>query len=73
MAGDAYRAWASATGPGGTVTFEGYGAALDREELAAEVSADLVRRVGCVVPGERRAAPAPSARGARSWQGLERG
>jgi len=43
---DAYRAWASATGPPARVAFWRYTAALDAEEWAAEVYASLVRRVG---------------------------
>jgi hypothetical protein len=43
---DAYRAWASATGPRARVAFGQYTAALDADEWAAEVYASLVRRVG---------------------------
>jgi hypothetical protein len=43
---DAYRSWASATRTLARVTFCRYTAALDAEELAAEVYANLVRRVG---------------------------
>ncbi len=43
---DAYRAWASATGPGARVAYWRYTSALDAEEWAAEVYASLVRRVG---------------------------
>ena len=43
---DAYRSWASATGPRARVAFCRYTAALDAEEWAAEVYASLVRRVG---------------------------
>jgi hypothetical protein len=43
---DAYRSWASATGPLARVAFWRYTAALDAEESAAEVYASLVRRVG---------------------------
>jgi hypothetical protein len=43
---DAYRSWASATGPGARVAFWRYTAALDEEERAADVYASLVRRVG---------------------------
>jgi hypothetical protein len=35
MAGDAYGAWASTTGPSGRVAFGRYVAAVDGEELAA--------------------------------------
>lgn len=41
---DAYRSWASETGPRGGVAFGLYMAALDAEERAAEVYAGLVRR-----------------------------
>jgi hypothetical protein len=41
---DAYRFWASESGPCGRVSFEVYLAALDAEEQAAEVYAGLVRR-----------------------------
>jgi hypothetical protein len=41
---DAYRLWASDTGPGGEVAFGAYVAALDAEEQAAEFYAGLVRR-----------------------------
>src|SRR5437763_15676416 len=43
---DAYGSWASETGLGATSAFGRYMAALDHEELAAEVYARLVRRVG---------------------------
>jgi hypothetical protein len=43
---NAYRSWASATGPGARVAFWRYAAALDAEESAAEVYASLVQRVG---------------------------
>jgi hypothetical protein len=43
---DAYRAWASSTGPRARVAFWQYTAALDAEQWAAEVYASLVRRVG---------------------------
>jgi hypothetical protein len=41
---DAYRSWASETGPCGSVAFGLYMSALDAEEQAAEVYAGLVRR-----------------------------
>jgi hypothetical protein len=41
---DAYRSWASETGPCGSVAFGLYVSALDAEEQAAEVYAGLVRR-----------------------------
>jgi len=43
---DAYRSWASATGPRARVAFRRYTSALDAEEWAAEAYAILVRRVG---------------------------
>jgi hypothetical protein len=43
---DVYGSWASGTGPGATSAFGRYVAALDHEERAAEVYAELVRRVG---------------------------
>jgi hypothetical protein len=43
---DAYRSWASATGPRADGAFWRYTAALDAEERAAEVYGSLVRRVG---------------------------
>ena len=41
---DAYRSWASTTGPCGGAAFGEYMAALDEEEWAADVYAGLVRR-----------------------------
>jgi hypothetical protein len=43
---DAYRSWASATGPRARAAFWRCTAALDAEESAADVYASLVRRVG---------------------------
>jgi hypothetical protein len=43
---DAYLLWTSATGPLARVAFWRYAAALDAEELAAEVYARVVRRFG---------------------------
>jgi hypothetical protein len=45
---DAYRSWASATGPRARVAFSRYTSALDAEESAADVYASLVRRAGRV-------------------------
>jgi hypothetical protein len=42
---DAYRSWASATGPRARVAFWRYTVALDAEEWAAEAYARLVRRL----------------------------
>ena len=47
---DAYRSWATETGIGATVAFGRYMTALDREEIAAEVYASLVRRASQLVP-----------------------
>jgi hypothetical protein len=49
---DAYRVWTSATGPIAKVAFWRYSAALDAEELAAEVYASLVRRVARAAPSD---------------------
>jgi hypothetical protein len=49
---DAYRSWASATGPSARVAFWPYTAALDAEEWAAEVYASLARRVGHVATSD---------------------
>jgi hypothetical protein len=65
MTEDAYRAWASATGPDAALAFGRYVAALDGEELTAGVYADLVRRVGRLVTSEAPGAfarPAPGPR-----------
>ena len=42
----AYRSWTSATGSRARIAFWRYTAALDAEERAAEVYANLVARVG---------------------------
>ena len=49
---DAYRRWTSATGTDAEVAFMRYTAALDTEELAAQVYAGLVRRVGRIVAAD---------------------
>lgn len=49
---DAYASWASERGTRATLAFESYTAALDREETAAEVYADLIRRADGLVSGE---------------------
>ena len=47
---DAYRSWASAGGAGArTCAFARYAAALETEEVAADVYARLVRRVCSLV------------------------
>ena len=60
---DAYRFWASETGPRGSVAFAAYTAALDAEELAAAVYAGLceARRGAALERGpSRRNDPASS-------------
>jgi hypothetical protein len=42
----AYLTWRLAGAAGATPAFDDYAAALDREELAAKLYADLARRVG---------------------------
>ena len=49
---EAYRSWASSTGPSARVTFWRYRAALDAEEWAAEVYAGLVRQLGQLATGD---------------------
>jgi hypothetical protein len=49
---DAYGSWASETGMSATVAFGSYKAALDREEIAAEAYACLVRRAGQLLSGK---------------------
>ena len=44
LVNDAYRSWARETGPCGSLAFGAYMAALDAEELAADVYAGFVRR-----------------------------
>ena len=43
---DAYLAWRHAPAAEAAVAFDAYKAALDREEVAADVYAELVSRVG---------------------------
>jgi hypothetical protein len=45
---DAYRSWVEATSPDQPIAFGHYTAALDAEERAANVYADLAKRVGHV-------------------------
>ena len=45
----AYLAWGSARAAEAALAFDAYEAALDREEVAAEVYAALARRVGPLV------------------------
>lgn len=62
----AYLAWRRTRGAEATLAFDAYQAALDREEVAAEVYAALIRRVGHLVePGlARQLAYLPSIPGA---------
>jgi hypothetical protein len=46
----AYRSWSSDTGVGAGDAFKRYTAALDLEEIAADVYADLVRLVARLEP-----------------------
>jgi hypothetical protein len=46
---EAYRRWLGAVGVDAVLAFRAYRAALDREERASEVYADLIRRLGPVV------------------------
>jgi hypothetical protein len=50
MVDEAYRSWGSGTGIGADDAFARYGAALDFEELAADMYADLVRLVAELAP-----------------------
>jgi len=50
---DAYRSWATATGPRARVAFWRYTAALDADERAAEVYLTLVPRVGPPATSDR--------------------
>jgi hypothetical protein len=47
---NAYRSWVGATRPDAPIAFGRYTAALDAEERAANVYADLVSRVGHATP-----------------------
>ncbi|MFL5864575.1 MAG: hypothetical protein ACJ780_28080 [Solirubrobacteraceae bacterium] len=62
----AYLAWRRACAAEAALAFDAYQAALDREEVAAEVYAALMRRVGHLVePGlARQLASLPSIPGA---------
>jgi hypothetical protein len=42
----AYRTWTAASAYAGSVAFEAYQAALDREESAARIYARVIRRAG---------------------------
>jgi hypothetical protein len=47
---DAYRGWVRAAAADSTFAFAAYRMALDREELASGVYADLVARVSRLIP-----------------------
>jgi hypothetical protein len=51
---DAYRSWASTTGPGAAFTFCRYTVALEQEERAAEAYARMVQRVSRLTLGRHR-------------------
>jgi hypothetical protein len=53
---DAYGSWATERGQGATSAFGRYMAALDREERAAEVYAELVRRAGQIASSNHHGA-----------------
>jgi hypothetical protein len=48
---EAHRRWQSSGGRDAALAFRAYVAALDREERASEVYADLIGRVGHLVAG----------------------
>jgi hypothetical protein len=62
---DAYHSWSTAGRARAPVTFGLYSVALDREERAAEVYADLVQRVGHLVASSSGLAGEPLA---PAWQ-----
>jgi hypothetical protein len=63
---DAYRCWASTTGPSAAFTFCRYTAALEQEERAAEAYARVVQRVSRLTLGRNRSrAVGAGATGAR--------
>jgi hypothetical protein len=62
---DAYGCWAAAGATDATLSFVAYTAALDREERASEVYADLIRRVGDLVTTHREPATDLAALGKR--------
>ena len=47
---DAYTRWTNAPVPDSLLAFSAYGAALDREERAADVYAELMMRASVAVP-----------------------
>jgi hypothetical protein len=50
---NAYRSWVGATRPGEALAFGRYTAALEAEERAANVYADLVKRAGDITTTDR--------------------
>jgi hypothetical protein len=50
---DAYDGWVAAEGTEATLAFAAYTAALDSEERASEVYADLIRPLGDLVTTQR--------------------
>jgi hypothetical protein len=65
---DAYRSWANGTTLGDRVAFALYRAALDAEEQAARVYAELVRRAGKAPWSEESPAePLDGPRGGGDW------
>lgn len=65
LVSDAYDSWVSETGPGATVAFGRYMTALDQEEQAAELYANLVRRVERLV---RRSVLRSGPLGTAAWE-----
>jgi hypothetical protein len=57
---DTYRRWTSAPVADAGLAFEGYSAALEREERAADVYAAQIRRVGDVMRTEHRRTGGPT-------------
>jgi hypothetical protein len=62
---DTYRLWANAEASDAALAFAAYLAALDREERASGVYAQLSRRVGDVLMGHREPATGLAASGNR--------
>jgi hypothetical protein len=62
---EAYRRWLSAAGADAVLAFRAYGAALDREERASEVYAELIGRLGALIAPPRVSGDRPTTSGAR--------
>jgi hypothetical protein len=60
---DAYRGWGAAKATDGALAFAVYTAALDREQQASDVYADMIRRVGDSVTADREHGTALAASG----------